>query len=322
MQVGSAEYHNRLQSNKERVRFVTAEAESVDEHTAFEVSRAPNQAATFVKVTEGSAVVTPRNSKLKPRILKAGEQMTVYPDRLDPPDAGSAQFQPGKDIPAGLSVGRRYALPGERVAIPVYLGSNASSGIANMNFSIAYDATKAVADGGVAAGNLATGKWIMEGNSNLSGEVLVGVASSTGVSGTGTVAQIPFRVSGQPGDVIVLRLTLSQCQGADGKNVPLATTSGAIIVKAPAQPDTPTNVSAAPDDRTPPIPPGARPGALANADADGDGRLTLADAKRALRMSVGLEPPNPRLDVSGDGKVLSEDSRMIQIYAVGQMARQ
>ena len=66
--------------------------------------------------------------------------------------------------------------------------------------------------------------------------------------------------------------------------------------------------------------------ALAPGDADGDGRLTSADARLALRASVGLKEPGDvekdsaaylACDVDGDGKVTSADARLILRASVG-----
>ena len=54
-------------------------------------------------------------------------------------------------------------------------------------------------------------------------------------------------------------------------------------------------------------------------DADGDGQVTPADARLALRASVGLETLQDRAaaDVDGDGRVSSSDARIILRVAVG-----
>lgn len=53
-------------------------------------------------------------------------------------------------------------------------------------------------------------------------------------------------------------------------------------------------------------------------DADGDGKITSADARLILRASVGLEEiPLEIADVDGDGKVTSADSREVMRQSVG-----
>lgn len=57
-------------------------------------------------------------------------------------------------------------------------------------------------------------------------------------------------------------------------------------------------------------------------DVNGDGLITSADARLALRYAVGLEPDFNQTqiyacDFNGDGKVLSEDARSILRTAVG-----
>lgn len=53
-------------------------------------------------------------------------------------------------------------------------------------------------------------------------------------------------------------------------------------------------------------------------DADGDGKITSADARLILRASVGLEEiPAEIGDVDGDGKISSADAREIMRQSVG-----
>ena len=56
-------------------------------------------------------------------------------------------------------------------------------------------------------------------------------------------------------------------------------------------------------------------------DADGDGRLTSADARAALRMAVGLDPYGSAFlrlaDADGDGRLTPADARLILRAAVG-----
>ena len=54
---------------------------------------------------------------------------------------------------------------------------------------------------------------------------------------------------------------------------------------------------------------------------NGDGRITSADARLALRAAVGLETLDARqtlaADADGDGRVRSSDARLILRVAVG-----
>ena len=56
-------------------------------------------------------------------------------------------------------------------------------------------------------------------------------------------------------------------------------------------------------------------------DIDQDGKVTSADARLALRHSVGLEKLNDKQikygDVDGDGKITSADAREISRISVG-----
>ena len=54
-------------------------------------------------------------------------------------------------------------------------------------------------------------------------------------------------------------------------------------------------------------------------DADGDGKITSADARLVLRAAVGLEEiPLERGDTDGDGKITSADARDILRKSVGE----
>jgi hypothetical protein len=59
-------------------------------------------------------------------------------------------------------------------------------------------------------------------------------------------------------------------------------------------------------------------------DADGDGRCTEVDALAALRMAVGIDPPDMVLDVDGDGRITEPDGLAILQWAAagGQCAVQ
>ena len=54
-------------------------------------------------------------------------------------------------------------------------------------------------------------------------------------------------------------------------------------------------------------------------DADGDGKVTAADARAVLRAAVGLEEiPLERADADGDGKITAADARAILRKSVGE----
>ena len=52
-------------------------------------------------------------------------------------------------------------------------------------------------------------------------------------------------------------------------------------------------------------------------DIDGDGKISAADARLVLRMSVGLEKIDMTADVDDDGKVSAADARLILRVSVG-----
>lgn len=56
-------------------------------------------------------------------------------------------------------------------------------------------------------------------------------------------------------------------------------------------------------------------------DANGDGKITITDARLALQIAAGQIPTDPDLllDMDGDGQVTASDARLILQYAVGKI---
>ena len=274
--------------------------------------------ANRITVEQGHVLVTPKNASLNPRTLAAGQTVTVYHDRIDPPDAGrpadAAKLR-------GLAIERRISRSGAALTIPVLLHNlktDAAAGLGNINFEITYNPNVLAVAGNVARGNIYGSGTLFEANAKQAGRIRIGFASERGVTQAGTVAQIPFRVLGQPGQSSELALNIIQCQTPSGQAVSLRTSNGSVTIPAPITEQSGQNpgiysvAGGAGRGLQSRIPPALRnPDGTTRGDSDGDQRFTAKDAEAALQMSVGNRPVDNNLDVDKDGKVMSADARRI-----------
>jgi len=229
----------------------------------------PKQQGTFAKIISSVRIGGPVTPAPPPTPFGTGEPAQV--DKMT------------------LQIGKRRVRAGESVTVPVWLLRGQD--VANMNVSISYDPQVAGPAGPVVKGSLIE-KSLFEGNAKEPGVVRVGFAGTAGISGTGTLAQIPFKANGQPGDNTALRPAVTTINSAAGAKVAIATLDGEIqIVGAD----------------------GEVPG-----DADGDGALSAGDALAALRMSVKAIPVRLAVDLDKDGQVTSNDARLILQRVVGK----
>lgn len=188
-----------------------------------------------------------------------------------------------------IQAGQREGKPGEIVMVPVYLLN--PDGVANLNVIVGYPAAVAQAEGKIARGNV-LGNALFEANLGETGQARIGMAGNKPLTDTGILAHIPFKLTGKPGDRAELQVTVSTANRIDGTVLDADTITGAILIL----------------DET-----GGVPG-----DSDGDKTLTAGDALAALKMSVKLLPEKKSSDVDGDGKVTSNDARMILQKVVGK----
>ena len=216
-------------------------------------------------------------------VIGSGTIGSTYP----PPPFGSPEPWPVDRMT--IQAAQRQVVAGGRVWVPVYLLR--SDNVANTNFEITYDTSIAVPDGDLVAGNLLGGR-LFSANPGDPGIVRVGFSGTDGVFGTGTVAWIPFRAVGQPGQRTVLSVTVSTINEPNGAEPPIDRINGAIIIV---------------DEN------GLTPG-----DCDGNGYLTEFDAFCALQMSVQLRPIQLTLDIDNDGAVTSRDTTIILQRVTGR----
>jgi hypothetical protein len=156
--------------------------------------------------------------------------------------------------------------------------------VANINFTAGYNGAVVNTEGDPMKGNL-LGDALFSANVKDAGLVRLGFAQTKGLSGTGTVAYVPFRAVGKAGDRTPIHLEVSTINTPGGTALVIAKIDGSITI--------------------------AGPDGLVPGDCDGDGQLTAMDAKCALDMSVKLIPEKANMDMDGDGQVTSRDATII-----------
>jgi hypothetical protein len=181
-----------------------------------------------------------------------------------------------------LQAGQRRVLAGSLVSVPVWL-INAGN-VANSNFEVRYEANVARPEGTILKGSLLDDA-LFTANPNESGIIRAAFAQSSGFSGTGTVASIPFRAAGQVGDRTPLTVSVTKINDPGGSSLPIFLMHGEILIVGPD--------------------------GLTTGDCDGDGWLSALDALCALEMSVRLRPEKMNLDMDADRQISSRDSVLI-----------
>ena len=205
----------------------------------------------------------------------------VSPTNIAPPTYPSTPSCTGTSTYAYIE--SRTMEKGKEVRIPVMM-CNAND-LANMDFSVSYD-PKVLRFKDAEKGSL-NSNFLFESNEISSGNVKISFASSKGVSGSGSIAILTFDVVGSNGDSSILTGSVNTADTSSGSPIGLTINPGEFTV-----------------------------GPSAPGDCDGDGIVTSRDALAALQMSVGKIKVDLCYDVTGDGKVSSDDARDILKKAV------
>ncbi len=182
-----------------------------------------------------------------------------------------------------LQAGQRRANSGALVYVPVWL-INAKNNVANMNFEMTYDPAVAIPEGDILAGNMLAGV-LFSANRKQPGTILFGFASVSDLSGTGTVAYVPFRLVGPAGSRTPLNLQVTTINNTSGSIPAIDRIPGEIVV--------------------------LQNGQETGGDCNGDGYLSSVDALCALQISVQLRPVMMTLDIDKNGSITSRDATMI-----------
>ena len=172
--------------------------------------------------------------------------------------------------------------PGQEVVIPIMM-CNAND-IANMDLSVGYDSS-ALQFKDAVKGSL-NSNVLFESN-NVGSTVKIAFAGKSGFSGSGSIAVLTFRVTGQNGATSPITVTVGGASTSGGNPVTIPVNNGKVVIGNP-NPN----------------------------DPDGDGKVTSLDALIALQISVGKRPNDSNYDVTKDGIVNSNDARQILKLAV------
>lgn len=166
---------------------------------------------------------------------------------------------------------------GSTVKIPIMV-CNAND-LANMDLSVNYDTSilkfRSAEKGGLNANSL------FESNEASPGTVMISFASSTGVSGSASIAILTFDVIGSNGSSSPIKITVKTASTSSGSTVPVSVSMGTFKTGTPLK-----------------------------VTFDG-GPVTSRDALAALQMAVGKIPIDMKYDVTNDGSVNSGDARAI-----------
>ena len=176
----------------------------------------------------------------------------------------------------------RTLSPGSVVTIPIMI-CNAQD-LANMDLGVTYDPSvlkfRSAEKGGLNANSL------FDSNMVSSGNLAISFASSSGMTGSASIAILSFDVIGQNGSTSPITITVKTASTGSGSAITVGTTPGKFITGTPVTPS-----------------------------FDG-GPVTARDALAALQMAVGKIPTDMKYDVTKDGSVNSADARAILVLAV------
>lgn len=129
-----------------------------------------------------------------------------------------------------LEAPNRLALPNDLLLIPIKL--NNAVNLANLNFELEYDPAVLREEGDLIKGNLLDNA-LFSGNPATAGLIKNGFAQTSGLSGTGTVVNVPFRIIGKPGDKSPLALRVTTVNDPSGAVPTVITISGEVSVTNP-----------------------------------------------------------------------------------------
>ncbi len=244
-------------------------------------------------------------------------KITPMDGQIDP---GLEKLLGGESVPepntnvTGMTIqaAQRQVITGDLVVVPVWLIK--ANNVANLNLQVTFDANVIRPEGAIGKGNLLDNA-LFTPNANQGGIIRAAFARSSGIAGTGTVINIPFRAIGKPGDRTQLDVTVTTINDPNGGVLKVDRIPGEVWIysKEGAFPSPPT---APPGGGTPPGPP--PPPKMLQGDCDGDGNISEVDGLCALEMSTQLRPVSLNVDMDNSGDVTSRDVVIILKGAVGK----
>jgi hypothetical protein len=196
-----------------------------------------------------------------------------------------------------------------------------------MDFEITYDASVARAEDPITAGTF-LGRASFAGNPNKSGRVRVSFAGTDDYSGTGPVAQIPFKVSGRDGSQTKLTVRVDTAGSAAGGKPAVATIDGLIDVESlsdvvlPGNTGTGGGTGGSGNTGKGSGTGGSTGGGSGGKQDDTPGKpvkvWTARDAQQAIRMAAELIPQNLDYDMDQIDGVKANDVTIILRQTVGK----
>lgn len=302
----------------------------------FEVSVEVTPGMTLTVVpneNQGGNGSTPRNEKgdaTQPQTppKKTGDTDTPTPKPTPtptptpvgptPPDSTGPSSQPkqtAKSCPdttsrLQLQVCRHTAAKGATIRVPIHLLG--SDDLANLNLDLKYDAAVAKPVGKAEKGPLLGSRHLLESNLGQPGLARIGFAGSTGVSGSGVLAYVPFTIVGAPGTHTTITLQDTAANTSSNARPSFSLVSGELTVEREQTP--PDGGSTNPKPKTDPQP---KPDTTSK-PPEPVRVFTALDALKALQMSVGLVPPDITHDLDKNGQITSNDARLILRDIVGR----
>jgi hypothetical protein len=208
--------------------------------------------------------------------------------------AGSTIELPTKPthVPTGtliIQAGSRKVNAGQEVMVPVEVIGG--KGLGNLNVVIEYDRNVGQIRQSSKPGEVLSGR-LFESNPQESGVFRFGFAGKEGLATDGILTSLPITAIGKVGDKSALSVTVTSANDADGKSLQSKVVSGEIEIVST--------------------------GGAGSGDLNDDGLVDTLDALAALKMSVRLLPDNMAADMDQDGKVTSNDARLIMLKYVGR----
>jgi len=205
----------------------------------------------------------------------------LKPDEKGGASASTTPFATGMV----LLVGDWVVPPGETVRVPIRLES--AQDVASLGFNLKYDPSVARVVQVHKGALMAASTFIC--NTQTPGVIRFGLASSSGVKGSGSVAVVEFKAIGARGSKSPLSLSEPLITNSTGKSLGVRLVHGELLIEERVL-----------------------------GDGNGDGRISVLDALIALKMYVKVLPEDLVLDVNGDGRVTPDDARKILQMAASQ----
>lgn len=232
---------------------MTARVDALGKQTLI-VAYDPDTQTTLVRALNGAVNVSPNNTSLAGVTLTAGQYVVVTSDRISdvkqtqnaPP--GNTSAQSGGSVPGAtlsmppygttepypsvngrtIQVAQRHVTDGDLVLVPMWLIK--ANDISNLNAEVTFDANVARPEGAITKGYLLDNA-LFSANPNVGGIVRMAFAQTANLAnGTGTLAYLPFRAVGKPGDRTTLTANVTTINNQNGGALSIDRINGEIVI--------------------------------------------------------------------------------------------